>query len=159
MIFHKGICVFQHIHPGKCSEGTNQRKFRCQQSYFSFKVSLLKAFRARAHFWVLAFVPAGPGARHDVNGAAELPRCSLFLLMTLTFIHLLKFWWGAQQPMSSSLRVKEQEPTGGPVRRTEVHKRHLPLLSFLLLFCLFVLFSFDFSGFAAKSVLCRCTGR
>uniref|UniRef100_A0A4W6DTQ9 Opioid binding protein/cell adhesion molecule-like n=1 Tax=Lates calcarifer TaxID=8187 RepID=A0A4W6DTQ9_LATCA len=33
----------------------------------------------------------GPGAMHDVNGAAVLPRCSVCLLLTVTLIYLLKF--------------------------------------------------------------------
>ncbi|KAM4545779.1 opioid-binding protein/cell adhesion molecule isoform 2-T2 [Odontesthes bonariensis] len=33
----------------------------------------------------------GPGAMHDVNGAAMLPRCSLCLLLTVTIFYLLKF--------------------------------------------------------------------
>ncbi|XP_070699497.1 opioid-binding protein/cell adhesion molecule [Pempheris klunzingeri] len=33
----------------------------------------------------------GPGAMHDVNGAAVLPRCSICLLLTVTLLYLLKF--------------------------------------------------------------------
>lgn len=33
----------------------------------------------------------GPGAMHDVNGAAVLPRCSLWLLLTLPSFYLLQF--------------------------------------------------------------------
>lgn len=121
-----------------------------------------RLFRAPGQFWLLKFASAGPGARHDVNGAAELPRCSMCLFMTLTFLHLLKFWWGTR-PMSSYLSVQHHEPTGGPVRRTEIHKRKLPILIlfffFYILFFNFI-FCFHFSGscFAAKSVLCRFTG-
>uniref|UniRef100_A0A3B4X4J2 Opioid binding protein/cell adhesion molecule-like n=1 Tax=Seriola lalandi dorsalis TaxID=1841481 RepID=A0A3B4X4J2_SERLL len=37
------------------------------------------------------YSPPGPGAMHDVNGAAVLPRCSVCLLLTVTLLHLLKF--------------------------------------------------------------------
>ncbi|XP_029374878.1 opioid-binding protein/cell adhesion molecule isoform X3 [Echeneis naucrates] len=33
----------------------------------------------------------GPGAMHDVNGAAVLPRCSECLLLSVTLLHALKF--------------------------------------------------------------------
>ncbi|XP_076017293.1 opioid-binding protein/cell adhesion molecule [Genypterus blacodes] len=33
----------------------------------------------------------GPGARHDVNGGAVLPHCSVYLLLTVTLLFLLKF--------------------------------------------------------------------
>ncbi|KAM7398634.1 hypothetical protein PAMA_006511 [Pampus argenteus] len=33
----------------------------------------------------------GPGAMHDVNGAAVLPRCSVCLLLMVTLLYLLKF--------------------------------------------------------------------
>lgn len=43
--------------------------------------------------------------------------------------------------MSFSLRAEQQEPTGGPGRRTEGHERQLPILSFVF---------FDLSGFASE---------
>lgn len=46
------------------------------------------------------FYLSGPGAMHDVNGGAVLPRCSVYLLLTVTLLFLLKFWCDLWQPSS-----------------------------------------------------------
>lgn len=36
-------------------------------------------------------IPAGPGAIHDVNGAAAVTQCSSYLFLSVILLQLLKF--------------------------------------------------------------------
>lgn len=74
-------------------------------------------------------ITAGPGAMHDVNGAAVLPRCSICLLVTVILLHLLKFWGEMWQP--SSFSQQRQEQTISPIRRMETRERQWSTFSFL----------------------------